>query len=61
MIATATLEDALGVKERPNVPGTTTERPNWSVALPLPLEDIETHTTSLAIASALDTRSRRPD
>ncbi|HEX6140693.1 MAG TPA: 4-alpha-glucanotransferase, partial [Candidatus Limnocylindria bacterium] len=35
----ATLEDALLVGERPNVPGTTAEqRPNWSLALPLPLE-----------------------
>ena len=30
----ATLEDVTGVLHRPNVPGTTTERPNWSVALP---------------------------
>ena len=37
----ASLEDALGVDERPNVPGTTTEWPNWRLALPLALEDIE--------------------
>ncbi|HSS92477.1 MAG TPA: 4-alpha-glucanotransferase [Candidatus Dormibacteraeota bacterium] len=40
-IALASLEDALGVEERPNVPGTTTERPNWRYALPLPLEQVE--------------------
>ena len=40
-IALASLEDALGVEERPNEPGTTTERPNWRLALPPPLEEIE--------------------
>jgi 4-alpha-glucanotransferase len=35
------MEDALGVHERPNVPGTTTEFPNWRLALPIPLEEIE--------------------
>lgn len=41
MLAAATLEDLLGVVERPNVPGTAgAERLNWSVALPLPLEDV---------------------
>jgi 4-alpha-glucanotransferase len=37
----ASLEDALAVEERPNVPGTTTEFPNWRLALPIALEDIE--------------------
>lgn len=41
VFVTATLEDALLVPERPNVPGTTTEYPNWSLALPVPLEEIE--------------------
>jgi len=40
-IVLASLEDALGVEERPNEPGTTTERPNWRIALPRPLEEIE--------------------
>jgi 4-alpha-glucanotransferase len=35
------MEDALAVHERPNVPGTTTEFPNWRLALPIPIEDIE--------------------
>jgi 4-alpha-glucanotransferase len=39
-LVAATLEDALGVLERPNTPGTTTERPNWSLALPLTLEEL---------------------
>ncbi|HET6874000.1 MAG TPA: 4-alpha-glucanotransferase [Acidimicrobiales bacterium] len=37
----ATLEDALAVEERPNMPGTTDEWPNWSIALPIPLQDME--------------------
>jgi 4-alpha-glucanotransferase len=41
-IVLASLEDALGVPERPNVPGTTSEMPNWRLALPAPIEDIET-------------------
>ncbi len=37
----ATLEDALAVVERPNLPGTVSaQRPNWSLALPTPLEEI---------------------
>jgi 4-alpha-glucanotransferase len=40
MLVAATLEDALQVHRRPNVPGTTTERPNWSLPLPVPLEEL---------------------
>ncbi|HEX5398218.1 MAG TPA: 4-alpha-glucanotransferase, partial [Verrucomicrobiae bacterium] len=40
-LITATLEDALAVEERPNMPGTTTQWPNWSIALPKPLEEIQ--------------------
>ena len=39
-LVVATLEDACGVSARPNVPGTTDERPNWSRALPLAVEDL---------------------
>jgi 4-alpha-glucanotransferase len=39
-LAAATLEDLLGVVERPNLPGTLDhQRPTWSVALPAPIED----------------------
>ena len=37
----ATLEDVLAVEERPNLPGTVDEWPNWCLALPVPLEEIE--------------------
>jgi 4-alpha-glucanotransferase len=40
-IVLASLEDALGVAERPNVPGTVDEFPNWRLALPMSLEEVE--------------------
>src|SRR6266540_2991753 len=40
MLVAATLEDAVLSSERPNVPGTTTERPNWRIPLPVLLEDL---------------------
>lgn len=42
-LVVAMLEDALGVVERPNLPGTTSERPNWRLALPISIEEIESH------------------
>ncbi len=39
----ATLDDLLGVHERPNVPGTRDEWPNWRIALPVLVEDIADH------------------
>jgi 4-alpha-glucanotransferase len=56
----ATLEDALGVAERPNTPGTSVERRNWSLALPEPLERMETHPLTLAVARALAAGRARP-
>ncbi|MGH9077448.1 MAG: 4-alpha-glucanotransferase [Acidimicrobiales bacterium] len=53
-VLSATLEDACGVAERPNMPGTTGEWPNWSLALPRPLEDIEDLPSALAIAAHLE-------
>jgi 4-alpha-glucanotransferase len=49
----ATLEDAVGVIERPNVPGTTTEHPNWSRALPITLEELPVHPTAGAVLDAV--------
>ena len=36
-----TLEDVAAVARRPNIPGTTSERPNWSLALPLPVDQLD--------------------
>jgi len=56
----ATLEDALVVEERPNMPNTTTEWPNWSRALPCPLEAIERHPLVHAVATALQRDAKPP-
>jgi len=39
-VVLASLEDALCVQERPNMPGTIDEWPNWRIALPMSLEEI---------------------
>jgi 4-alpha-glucanotransferase len=40
-IVTAALDDAAAVEERPNIPATLEDRnPNWSLALPVPIEDL---------------------
>ena len=49
----ASLEDALGLERRPNMPGTVTEWPNWSIPLPTPLENIVRHPLVDAVAAAL--------
>jgi 4-alpha-glucanotransferase len=57
-IVLASFEDALGIEERTNVPGTTTERPNWRLALTKPLEDIERDASVLRIAESMRTARR---
>lgn len=56
LLVTATLDDALAVAERPNVPGTSFERPNWSLALPQALEALETAALPRRIAAILGAR-----
>jgi 4-alpha-glucanotransferase len=53
VVVTATLEDAMGVEERPNMPSTTAERPNWSIALPAPLETLEVNALARTIGKIL--------
>ncbi len=53
-LLTATLDDALAVKERPNMPGTIDQWPNWCLALPVPLENIEQSPLASAIARGLN-------
>lgn len=52
-VLVATLDDALGVEERPNMPGTVDEWPNWSIALPKPIEELESDPGVAAVAGAL--------
>jgi 4-alpha-glucanotransferase len=57
LLVTATLDDALGVEERPNLPGSGSERANWSLALPHLLEEIERHPGPRSLGRLL---ARRP-
>jgi 4-alpha-glucanotransferase len=56
LVVTASFEDALGVEERPNMPGTTDAWPNWSLALPVPLETALSDPRVLAVARILSGR-----
>jgi 4-alpha-glucanotransferase len=51
-LLSATLEDALGVERRPNMPGTT-DRPNWSLPLSVRVEDLPGHAGVQAVAGVL--------
>ncbi len=63
-ILTASVEDALAVEERPNMPATLNDQwPNWSLALPLAAEEIRESELAGKVARALS-RGRtgaRPD
>ncbi|MGI8491577.1 MAG: 4-alpha-glucanotransferase, partial [Acidimicrobiales bacterium] len=53
-LRTATLDDAVAVTERPNMPGTVKGWPNWSIGLPVSLEDLERSPLALHIAARLE-------
>jgi 4-alpha-glucanotransferase len=52
-LVAVTLDDAVAEPERPNVPGADGRRPNWSLALPLPLETIETQRLPRELAAVM--------
>ena len=53
-LVVTSLEDAGRVEERPNLPGTTArQRPNWSLALPAPLEELQRDPFVQRLAQAL--------
>jgi 4-alpha-glucanotransferase len=52
-IVLGTLEDALAVSEQPNMPGTVTSWPNWSLALPWTVEEIRQAELPRRIAAAM--------
>ena len=53
MLVAGSLEGALALPLRPNLPGTTDERPNWSQALPVPLADVFADPLVARVTSAL--------
>ncbi|HLM04276.1 MAG TPA: 4-alpha-glucanotransferase [Blastococcus sp.] len=51
-LLSATLDDAVGELRRPNMPGTV-ERPNWSLPLPVLVEDLPAHPLLRTVARTL--------
>jgi 4-alpha-glucanotransferase len=60
-VVTAMLDDALGVRERPNMPGTTHQWPNWCLALPAPLDTVESDPVVKDVMAALNRRPSGSD
>jgi 4-alpha-glucanotransferase len=52
VLLSATLEDAVGQEPRPNMPGTT-DRANWSLPLPVAVDDLPDHPGARAVTSTL--------
>jgi 4-alpha-glucanotransferase len=52
-IVLASLDDALAVEERPNLPGAPADFPNWSLALPTVLEELTEKELPTRLARAL--------
>lgn len=55
-VVLASLDDAGAVPERPNMPGTVTQWPNWCIALPVPVEDLLAAPLAGRVADVLDAR-----
>src|SRR3712207_5150869 len=53
LLLAGTLDDAVAEERRPNMPGTT-ERPNWSLPLPVLVEDLSAHPLVRTVAGTLD-------
>jgi 4-alpha-glucanotransferase len=58
LIVAATLDDAIAAIDRPNLPGTIDEWPNWRIPLPTSLDEIVDDPLPRAVASVLDTGVR---
>ena len=53
MLLSVQMEDALGVVEQVNVPGTVTEQPNWRRKLPVDIEQWHQHAGFTALCAAI--------
>jgi 4-alpha-glucanotransferase len=60
MLVAATLEDAVEAPDRPNVPGTIEQRPNWSLPLPVLLDDLAADPRVRRLAALLSNGVNRP-
>ena len=54
LLLAASLEDVLTDPDRPNMPGTVGEWPNWRMALPFSIEEMETQSLPAAVAHHLN-------
>lgn len=55
-LVTATLDDLALVAERPNMPGTVDEWPNWRLALPMPIEELMGDPRAVRVATMVARR-----
>jgi len=55
-VVIASLDDVGAVAERPNMPGTVTEWPNWCLSLPRPVEDILREPLAQELSKVLSAR-----
>jgi 4-alpha-glucanotransferase len=53
VILLAALEDAVAERQRPNLPGTIDERPNWRIPLPVTLEGLHDNELARGVAQIL--------
>ncbi|GIH96032.1 4-alpha-glucanotransferase [Planobispora siamensis] len=60
VLLSATLDDALAEPERPNIPGADDQRPNWCLALPVPLEELQSAPLPRKLAAVLAEPRARP-
>jgi len=56
-VVLASLDDVGAVAERPNIPGTVTQWPNWCLSLPRPVEDILREPLAQELAQVLGARA----
>jgi 4-alpha-glucanotransferase len=59
VLLSATLEDAVAARRRPNVPGTS-DRPNWRLPLPVSVEELPHHAGARAVVEVLAKAVRTP-
>ncbi|MCL3861327.1 4-alpha-glucanotransferase [Actinotalea sp. K2] len=57
-VVLASLDDVGAVAERPNMPGTVTEWPNWCLSLPRPVEDVLDEPLAHELAAVLGSHGR---
>jgi 4-alpha-glucanotransferase len=56
VVAVANLDDALAIRQRPNVPGTVTERANWSHILPKSIDELTEDPLVNEVTAAMNDR-----